>query len=657
MQKIILLPFLCIVLGLSAQNTKKGFKLLEKAEYEKSNEVFRQVLAEHDQDLPASFGLSMIFGDDRSPLFNLLEAWSFAVKVKPNLEKFTPEELEMIGEYFHETEVRPRNIPVKKKIEYALETMEAKLIKYIREENNLDMVYAVIEKFPDFRYHENVMHIRNQLEFRKYEKMNTLEGYLEFIRKFPDAAQLDKAIKYRNQLAFDKARQANTVEAYQEYLKNYPQASECSMAIKMLYGAAFQRARQLNTISAYDDFMSAYPDALELADARQLQKQLLYDYAKKIQTIEAYNEFIRKYPEGQQYIDIFNLRSLDKGMKFISSQTFPSNNLQWARSFGEEDSRELSACMAVDSSNAYIAGGTVVRHDTGTSDAWVIKLGTDGKMIWNKFVGEEHNDELQILDVSHLNEILGIGYTWLGADSSSRESWIFKLGPDGQKQWSKKLGNLQVNCLLTAGPGKIFLGGFEINDTSGVKNYSVMTLNDNGKKLWSRTYTGTGEIENLSVLPDRNILMTGNHWRAKVDPRGYLIWESAFGASDSIFNAVSFPRGEIIYLGVRNKISPVLIKTGPDNKILYEKEISFPDILISAGTLFSAGPGTAIALMDFQTGQRICWINTIQGEIQKTIQIPSGMKVTGIKKDMEGNLILAAFSGEILLIKNSGIGF
>jgi hypothetical protein len=657
MHKIILLPFLCIVLGLSAQNTKKGFKLLEKAEYEKSNEVFRQVLAEHDQDLTACFGLTMICGDDRSPLFNLLEAWSFAVKVRPNLEKLTPEELEMIGEYFQETEVRPRNIPVKKKIEYALETLEAKLIKYVREENNLDIVYAVLEKFPDFRYHENVMHIRNQLEFRKYEKMNTLEGYLEFIRKFPDAAQLEKAIKYRNQLAFDKARQTNTVEAYQEYLKNYPQASECSIAIKMLYGAAFQRARQINTISAYDEFISSYPDALEIADARVLQKQLLYEYAKRIKTIEAYNEFIRKYPEGQQYIDIFNLKSLDKGMKIIASQDFPSNNLQWVRSFGEEDSRELTACMTVDSSNSYIIGGTVVRSDTGTSDAWVIRLGTDGKMIWNKFVGEENNDELKILDVSHRNEILGIGYTWLGRDSSSRESWIFKLGKDGQKQWSKKLGKMKVNCLLITGAGTIFLGGFEIKDTSGFKYYSVMSLNDNGKKLWSRTYTGIGEIENLSVLPDQHIVMTGNHWRAKIDPRGYLIWESAFGAADSILNAVASPRGEILFLAVRNKINPVLIKTGPDNKIVYEKEIILPEKLISAGTLIDTGPGTAIALLDFQTGQKICWLNTIHGDIQKTVPIPSGMKITGIRKDIEGNLMLAAFSGEILLIKNSGISF
>jgi hypothetical protein len=652
MRTILLMSLLCIAFGISGQNTKKGFKLLEKGEYAKSAEVFRQVLEEKNADAAATFGLAMVYGDENSPLFDLIDAWDFALKCKPGLDKIVPDELEFIGDYFHNTEVRPRNIPVKKKIDYALQTIESKLIKYIREENNLEIVYQVLDKFPDFRYRDNVIHIRNQLEFRKYEKQNTLEGYLEFIRKFPDAAQLDKAIRYRNQLAFDNAARVNTVEAYRDYMKNYPGSAESGTAVKMLYAAAFQHARELNTIAAYDDFITAYPDALEVADARKLQKQLLYEYARKIHTLEAYNEFIKKYPEGQQYIDIFNLRSMDKGMKFIQAHRFPSDNLQWTRSFGEEGSRLSTACMAIDSLNASVVGGTIFHGDTGTSDAWVIKQGTDGQMIWNKMVGEEYNDELKILETGHLNEILGVGYTWLGNDSSSRETWIFKLGADGQKLWSKKLGRFGVNCLLTTSPGTIFLGGYELADTTGAK-YAMVALNDHGKNLWNRTYTGSGEIVNLSELPDNNILLAGTHWRAKIDPRGYLIWESPFAASDSILNAISMSRGEIIYLGVRNKTNTVMIRTGPDNKVLFDKELPLSDSLVSVRSIIPGITGQVIALLDYPRNQSVSWINTAQGTIVKTVQIPDGMIVTAMKKDSLGNILLVAFSGEIILIKNS----
>ena len=344
-------------------------------------------------------------------------------------------------------------------------------------------------------------------------------------------------------------------------------------------------------------------------------------------------------------------------MKFVSSQAFPSNNVQWARSFGEEEANELNACMAIDSNDFYVVGGTVFRSDTGTSDAWVIKLGTDGKMMWNKFVGDTYHDEVNILDINNRNEIIGIGYTWLGQDSTSRESWIFKLGSDGQKLWSKKLGRFHVRCILTTGQGSIFLGGFAINDTSGSMHYAMMSLNEHGKRLWNRTYTGVGEIVGLSLSGDNRILVTGSRWRAKMDPRGYLLWESSFAGTDSIFRSVLLPRGEILYLGVRNRISTVLIKTGTDNNVIYEKEIKTTDNLSASASFIMSSPAQAIALMNFPDYQTLNWISPAQGVIQKMVRIPSGMTVTGLHTDLKGNLMLVAYSGEILLIKNSGITF
>ncbi len=653
MYKILLIPFLFLALTASSQNSKKGYKFLEKAEFEKSAEIFGEVLKEKSDDPAAAFGLAMIYGDEKSPLFNLVDSWEYALKSQANVEKLTPDELEIIGDYFHNTETRISNLPVKKKIDHAIKTIEAKLIKYVREENNLDLVYEVLEKFPDYRYHDNVMHIRNQLEFRKYERLNTLEAYLAFIKAFPDAAQIDRAKRYRNKLAYEEAVQNNTVSAYKDFMKTYPDAQECNQAVKMLNAAAFQQAKDENTIASYDDYILHYPDALEVADAKILQKQLLYDYAKKIHTLEAYNVFITKYPDGQQYIDIFNLRSLDKGTKLMESRSFPANNLQWARSFGAEDTKEFSACMTVDSLNNVIAGGTLVRGDTGRSDAWIIKTAPDGKMIWNKTAGEEFNDELSILENGLHNEILGIGHTWLGLDSLSRQTWIFKLGADGQKLWSKKLGQLNVNCILVSGLGKIFLAGSESTDTSGEK-YAIVALNENGKNLWKRNYTGAGELVRLCQLPDNYMLLAGNHWHAKIDSHGYLVSESSFSANDSILQAITLPKGEILYLGVRTKSKTVLIKTSWDNKPIYDKE-AFPlDTLCTIRSVLQGTAGQVIVLADFARNQSVSWINTATGAVVKSVPMPIGMTITGIRKDFEGNLMLVALDGEIILIKNSG---
>ncbi len=654
---MILIGFLIsFTMTLQAQNTKRAFKLLEKAEYEKSRGLLLDALSENKEDPAALLGMTLMLADDKSPYYDLIASWGYARTLKANLDKITTEESEFIGEYFYNVEVRHISWPVKKKIEYAVETVEAKLIKYVREENNLDIVYRVLKEFPDFRYYENVMHIRNQLEFRKYEKQNTLEGYLEFISKFPDAAQIDKAIKYRNQLAFENACNINSVEAYKKFTDDYPDALEINAAIKKIHAVAFENAKKVNTIQAFDKFMAEYPDALEISDARLIQKQLLYEYAKKIQTLQAYNDFIRKYPEGQQYIDIFNLKSLDNGMRFIAAHPLPTNNVQWARSFENEENEELSACMAVDTLNSYIVGGTVFRSDTGSTDAWILKLSSDGKMIWNKYVGEEFNDEINLLAISNQNEILGAGYTHTGIDSSSWESWLFKLGKDGEKLWSKKLGKMHINCMTISSTGSIFLGGFLVND-SLERLYSVVVLNENGKRLWSRTYTGRGEIVQINECPDQKIALTGTHWRAKIDPKGYLIWESSFSDKDSIVTAQVLPRGEICYLGFRNGSKLVYIKTGPDNKPLLDKELAVPEVQVKVNSMVKAGNNQLVTLLTFAEHQSVNWINTINGEITASARLPYGIKATAILCDLKNNLLLEACNAEIIVIKNNGTAF
>ncbi len=658
-----ILPALTVILllalapvGLQAQNIKRGFKLLEKADHEKAIELFRSALSESNDNPAALLGIALIMADDSSSFFDLPSAWKYTCQLKSNLDKLTEEEITFIGEYFYNTETRHIPRPVKKKIEYAVETIEGKLIKYIREENNLDLVYRVLNEFPDFRHYDNVIHIRNQLEFRKYEKQNQLAGYLEFIEKFPDAAQIDKAKRNRNKLAFEQACRINTVEAYKDFMQKYPEAVENNTAIKKLYAVAFEKAKQLNTIKAFDDFIAEYPDALEIAEAKIIQKQLLYEYAKKIQTLEAYNEFIRRYPEGQQYVDIFNLKSLDNGMKMLTNNPLSTNNILWARSFDEEGNDELTACMAVDTLNFYYTGGTVFRSDTGSTDAWVIKTNEDGKMIWNKYVGEQYNDELRLMAVNRKNELVGAGYTWLGMDSLSRESWVFKLGAEGQRIWSRKLGRMHINALRITNNNSIFLGGYVVDDSLRSK-YSLVVLNESGKRLWGRTYTGKGEIVAVAECPDRKMLITGNSWRAKIDPRGYLAWESLFSPSDSILASQVMPRGELLFAGIRNGEKLLLIKTSAENKAVFEKEIMLPDIPCNINTILNGSVNQLIMLVTCRSNQFICWVNASNGELLKAIAIPVGIKASELLTDRKNNLLISAQNGSMILVKNNGLNF
>lgn len=640
-------------LNMLPQNIKRGFKQLEKSDYEKAKEIFDQEKRVSAESLPANFGLSVIYADENSPFYNLIEAWSCADVVEKNIGKLNAEDKEIIAEYFANTEVRRSSWPANKKMLQAIGAIEAKLIKYIREENQLQLAYDVIEKFPDFRYHNNVIHIRNQLEFRKYEKLNTLDGYLEFMSKFPDAAQNEKAVNQRNKLAFERVRNINTVEAYENYMKKYPKAADFGNAVKLRNAAAFSLARQKNTVDAFEYFITRYHDALEIPDAKKIQQQLLYDYARRIQTLDAYNEFIAKYPEGSHYIDIFNLKSLDLGMKFFSASQLNWNNVVWSRSFDNNKFPESAGGLAVTSTNNYIVAGNTIQNDSVFTDAWVLKLDENGKMIWNKILGGRYNDSIFDIGLNRDQDIIALGYTWLTPDSASKEGWIFKLDNEGKKIWNRSLGKWNIASFAVNSANEILIGGYQKNDSLENK-YHLMVINNSGMKLWERTYTSSGEINGIFTGLDGNIVVGGSGWLFKMTPKGYIIWEHPLETNDSISVMTHMADGSILLGGLRDSTKRIFIKMDGSGKKVWEKVYDNSEKL-EVCDMETIRQSDFIGHLSSPDKEMLIYYNA-QGDELRRISLPFGLKIHSYMMDSRGNLIIQATTEEnITLIKNTGL--
>lgn len=651
----LILSFLFFSLPVLSQNAKKGFKWLEKLEYDKAKSAFDELYVTDKQNPAVNLGLALIYSDEQSPFFNLVQGWSHCILLQDNLGKMMQEDLEYIGEYFMNTEKRPSSRPVKKKIEYAIGTIESHLIKYVREENNLALAYEVIEKFPDFRYYGNVVHIRNQLEFRKYEKQNTLEGYVEFIERFPNAAQIEKAITYRNSLAYERACSVNTVAAYDDYLKEYPDAPEFTKAVKSRNELAFGQAKAVNTLQGYEVFISRYPDAFEVAEAKAMQKKLLFDYAKTIKSLEAYDAFIRKYPEGQQYIDIFNLKSLYLGNLYQSSSTFTSG-MHWVRSFDLANENETSGSLDSLGNGRFFMAVTTQKNDSSFTDAWLICLDSEGKMIWNKTTGGDFDDQVLFSSVNRKNEIAIAGYSWSTADTSSREVWLFKQAPDGRNIWSQKLGKWTLHSLVTDENNRIILGGYQTDD-SLQRHYRIMVLNDMGRKLWDRTYSDYGEINYLGIMPDQSVLAVTNKWISRMDSRGYIKWEYAAPAEIVYRNGWISENGEIYIGGIRNNNNLLLTKFGADGKKKWDTQYALPDSAASIVKIMAVGSNTlCVSVMFNHAGNGFIWVNGLTGESLKEKHVAQD-RFMDFLIDNEQNLWLLFESENAVLMKINGSSF
>lgn len=647
-----LLTFLLLVTNINSQNIKRGYKQLEKSDFAKAKEFFDAEYKLNSESPAANFGKTVVHADDRSPFYNLIEAWSYSLVAEKNINNLSEEENTTIAGYFANTEVRRSNWPVNKKMMQAIGTIEARLIKHIREENNLELANIIIEKFPDFRYYRNVIHIRNQLEFRKYEKQNNLEGYLEFMKKYPDAAQLEKAVKYRNLLAFEKAGIINTVEAYEEYMKNYPGAYNYGDALKLRNAAAFRLAKQKNTIESFELFIKKYPDALEIADAKKIQQQLLYEYARKIKTLEAYDEFIARYPDGSQYIDIFNLKSLDLGMKFFNASGLTWNNVTWTRSFDNNKSSEYAGDIVHTASNQYIVAGNTMQADSLFRDAWILKLDENGKMIWNKILGGRFNDSVFSVLLNSNFDIFVLGYTWLTTDSTSKEAWIFKLDSDGKKLWNRSLGKWIISSAVINSGNNLFIGGYRVND-SLEHRYSIMVINDSGKKLWERTYTSTGEVNCMLAGRDDNILIGGTNWMFKMNPKGYIDWETPVGIYGNIQSMQSLSDGSILLCGLRDSTSVLLIKVDDKGKKLWEKHFENQGYT-GIKSLQILNSTTFLAVAQSEYHQELLLFNNSGNELVR-YPLPYNVSIQQVILDNNGNLIFQLTEkNNITVIKNSG---
>lgn len=521
---------------LSAQTVKRAYKSLEKSDYAKAKETFVKLLAGDKDNVASNFGMAMILADDKSPYFDIIDSWQYIEAIQGKENQLTQEEMEIMGEYFLNTEVRRTSRPVKKKVEIAVEAVESRLIKYIREENNLEACYEVLERYPNFKHYDNVVHIRNQFEFRQYEKMNTFAGYNEFIEKFPEAAQVGKAKRYRNEMAFEEVKAKNTVEAYNQYLFTYPNSDYTQQAYKLRNEAAFKVARQTHTLEAYEKFIAQYPDALDIPEAKVHQRDLMYEKAKRIKSLEAYNEFISMYPDGGYYLDVFNLKSGDLGMQHFRNLGFDSPDFLWAKALDNNENIEEAKAITAAADGGYIVAGLTRKTDSGYADAWIVKLDAKGQMIWNKTIGQPFEDNiLEVMETSS-GDVIAVGYTYITGDTNAKEmGWMFRLGKDGSRVWNKNLGEMNISACSLSPNDKIVLATY--TEDTIPDNYFVQVYNMDGDKISERDFVRYGHFNDIVFLEDESVFLAGTEWFTLTDTKYYIKWEDTLKIDANIMNA------------------------------------------------------------------------------------------------------------------------
>jgi hypothetical protein len=204
------------------------------------------------------------------------------------------------------------------------------------------------------------------------------------------------------------------------------------------------------------------------------------------------------------------------------------------KSSGIYQHKNANAVQQTSDGGYIMAGYTTVAHPSGTwaDDAWLIKTDAKGKTIWNITfggTGEDINDYAQ--DVQQTQDG---GYIVAGRTNAfsvaepdtmaTDKAWLVKIDTRGKKIWEKTYGgnkNDSANAVQQTEDGGYILAGKTFSFAeNGEADLWLIKTDDKGKEVWDKTFggsTGFSEAYDVQQTSDGGYIVAGFSWTGDIN--------------------------------------------------------------------------------------------------------------------------------------------
>lgn len=253
----------------------------------------------------------------------------------------------------------------------------------------------------------------------------------------------------------------------------------------------------------------------------------------------------------------------------------PTGTLLWEKSYGfagndegfniqETPDGNLMAIGILDvtaSGGQGNTGRSQQRHAGG--DYWVLKLNTNGDLMWSRFFGGSFTDTAYDISMDSSGNSIIVGSSDsndvdITSNKGGYDIWTIKIDENGSLLWEKSFGGTQIDQGSSINPmGNNFLiGGIALSDDRDVQSNNggadawYALIDENGFIIKSFNLGGSGfdfPNELLSTF-DGNFVLTGNSrssdgdtsgnngqndiWVVKFDANGSLLWKASVGGDN-----------------------------------------------------------------------------------------------------------------------------
>jgi hypothetical protein len=135
-----------------------------------------------------------------------------------------------------------------------------------------------------------------------------------------------------------------------------------------------------------------------------------------------------------------------------------SGELIWEKSFGGSEIDEARDITITENGDFLIVGDsrsvdTDVLYNNGAADIWIIKINSDGELIWERTYGGTSFDGVQSIQKTMNNDYIVAGNSRssdvnLENNNGQNDAWFFKIDSQGVLKWQNSVGGSDIDLLM-----------------------------------------------------------------------------------------------------------------------------------------------------------------------------------------------------------------
>ena len=257
-----------------------------------------------------------------------------------------------------------------------------------------------------------------------------------------------------------------------------------------------------------------------------------------------------------------------------------SGDIQWQNTISA-DGFERTPTVLLSSDGGYFLGGSSNSDISGdkTEDAigefdyWLLKLDSNGEIVWQNTIGGDGTDFLAHMAATSDGGVIIGGLSSSGVSGDKTEPsrgdtdyWLVKTDAGGEIEWDRTLGgdaSDNLESIFQTSDGGFILGGSSTSGVSGEKtepsvgltDYWIVKTDENGLVQWDKTIGGDNGDEFGFTVPSNNdsYLVVGSslsdasgdkdedsngsfdQWVVRLDLQGNIVSQNTIGGAGGEF--------------------------------------------------------------------------------------------------------------------------